>query len=218
MKLVATKLPTSCAEPSGRSNRSHRQSDSGTKRVSHALSTPGPVLPRQLTDWARIPERPSARGRINENVEKLDPSALDMSDIHTRNGRGAVGRTCLPEETTGAVVARGVSDRSKDESGRQHAVQAVNRFRDSLASGRGRFGVAEGCVLRVEFVQRCEAAIRISLVENTRDVGLHQPVEYGRVHRVCGFASGLLLRVTHRFHAPSKNLVIGARNASRASM
>src|SRR5882757_8862602 len=155
------------------------------------------------------------RDWINENVEQLDAPVLDMGDVRACDGRGAIGRTRPPEKSCGAIVAHSASDGDKDKVGWQHAVQAVNSSRDRIPSGRDGLGVAEGCVLGVEFAQCRSAAVRVSLVENAHDIGLHQCVD---IDPVCGpycSGAGLLLRTAGHVHDPSKSCtgVDGARQA-----
>src|ERR1700675_5046912 len=56
-------------------------------------------------DRAYDDSAPSARDRINENVKELDAPVLNMGEVRTRDGYGAIGRARPPEESCGAVVA-----------------------------------------------------------------------------------------------------------------
>src|SRR5439155_5797774 len=115
--------------------------------------------------------RPSARRRINENVERLDPSAFEMGDVGTRDSHGAVGWARPPEEPSDAVVAHSVPGRGEDEVGRQAGVQVVDSTRDRLPSGRDGLRVVKGCVLGVELAQCGATAVRVTFVENKNEVG-----------------------------------------------
>src|SRR5260370_25309669 len=125
----------------------------------------------------------SPRDWINENVKQLDAPVLNMGDVRTRDGHSATGRARPPEESRGAVVAHSMPGRGEDEIWRQAEVQVVNSSRDRLPSGRDVLGVVEGCVLGIELAQCCAAAVRVSLVENTHDISLHQCVEINPVCR-----------------------------------
>ncbi|MGY4506513.1 hypothetical protein ACVWYH_010495 [Bradyrhizobium sp. GM24.11] len=134
-----------------------------------------------ILSFASRTMRPSARRRINENVERLDPSAFEMGYVGTRHGYGAVGWARPPEEPSDAVVAHSTPGRGEDEVGRQAGVEVVNSIGDRLSSGRDGLRVVKDCVLGVQLPECGATAVRVMLVENANEIDLHQRIEIDRI-------------------------------------
>src|SRR5271170_8022375 len=125
-----------------------------------------PVLDRIFADGLQIGQefrdRPSARGWINEDVQELDASILNMGDVSTCDGCRAMRSPGPPEKSSDSVVAHSMPDRAKDEVGWKTVEQVVDGLRDRLRSGRNGLGVVEGCILCVELADCGEADGRVS--------------------------------------------------------
>jgi hypothetical protein len=136
---------------------------------------------RRLGLWSA---KRSARFWVKEDVQRLDPSRLDLDNIRAGNDGSAARRSCLPSQPSKSVMTDGNSNWGKHDLGRQASDQCFDcaAYRVSACKYAVRlvqFGV--GCV---EFLKCGTPTANVPFAKDPSYIGSHQRVEIDGLFQV----------------------------------
>src|SRR5580704_15512858 len=78
----------------------------------------------------------SARLRVEEHVQRLDPSGLDLDDIRAGDDGGAARSSGPPSQPSKSVMTDGNSNRAEHNLGRETNHQGLHRTAYRVATGK----------------------------------------------------------------------------------